>query len=202
MGPRRAALQPWLYILFGLMLAAAGTARAFGETLLRQRVLSALLALAGLAMAVSVVRWMRLRRRYNELQRAQLASLEAVNPGLASRLQSDGSLLLYGTIGSAASLLPDGRVWMEFEDERPGSNAIISREATPEERIVALVLGARRMPQLRQHLPIRPASAPDCDRCGGTGDWRSVICLSCMGLGWVDASTLTQLGNRSLRQID
>src|SRR3984957_12160740 len=211
MGPRRAALQPWLHLILGLLLAVCGTARAFGETLLWKRVLSALLALAGLALAVGVVRWMLLRLRYNEFQRAQLASLEATNPGLPSRLQSDGSLLLYGTIGSAGYLLPDGRVWMEFEDERLESNAITSREATPEERIIALVLGARHMPHLRQLLPVRPSSATDCERCGGTGHWFPdatrgvkdadawIICPTCMGLGWLDASTFKQLGVNATR---
>jgi hypothetical protein len=206
MGSRRAAFQPWLRLIFWLAAAAVGIARAFAGPTGWRRVLFAVLALAGVASAIAVIQWIRLRLTHREVRRAQFASGEAKNPELPSRLQPDGSLLLYGTIGSSGYLLPDGRVWMEFEDERLESDTITSREATPEERIIALVLGARHMPHLRQLLPVRPSSATDCERCGGTGHWFPdatrgvkdadawVICPTCMGLGWLDVSTFKQLG--------
>ena len=125
---------------------------------------------------------------FDELRRAQLAGLEPVNPEMAAWLRELGALYLYGTIGSEAVLLPDGRVRIWNADQWPESDAYTERDATPLERIGSIVLGARRLPQLRALLPERPAGTPDCACCAGTGDYphaKGILCPTCEGLGWV-----------------
>jgi hypothetical protein len=125
---------------------------------------------------------------FDELRRAQLEELEPVNPQMAAWLRELGALYLYGTIGSEAVLLPDGRMRIWNADRWPESGAYTERDARPLERIGSLVLGARKRPQLRELLPTRPPGTPDCLECGGTGDWRvgkGILCPTCEGLGWV-----------------
>jgi hypothetical protein len=124
---------------------------------------------------------------FDDLQRAQLAQLEEINLGSAALVRQNDAVYLFGTIGSEAVLLRDGRVRIWSADEWPDSEEYSERIATPTERIESLVLGAERYPQLQELLPQRPDDARDCTRCGGAGRLSAdsgVLCPTCHGLGW------------------
>ncbi len=56
----------------------------------------------------------------------------------------------------------------------------------PSLRMNALVVGAKKYPQLRSFLPERPSDAPDCVKCHGTGTiMKSFGCGACWSLGWL-----------------
>jgi hypothetical protein len=122
---------------------------------------------------------------FDEVQRANLAALAKVNPHMASRLRSIDALYLYGTIGSEAALLRDGTVRVWSADRWPNSEEYTERNASSSERVSALVLGAKKWPELRELLPSRPAKANDCTTCAGSGEISGVICPTCDGLGWI-----------------
>jgi len=57
-------------------------------------------------------------------------------------------------------------------------------------RVGALVIGAERIPGLKEVLPARPAEAQHCAECNGQGFTdlpnapRFLLCQTCWGLGW------------------
>jgi len=58
----------------------------------------------------------------------------------------------------------------------------------------ALVEGAKKYPDLRSLIPVRPPGARPCDGCGGAGyppGWPNITC-SCGGVGWVDSHSPSQ----------
>ena len=125
---------------------------------------------------------------FDRVRHQQLVALERDSPGTAAWLRERGAIYLYGTIGSEAVLLPDGRVRIWYADQWPESEEYTERDASPKERIGALVLGARRHPELHELLPERPDGAPNCATCAGTGDFPpapAILCPACEGLGWV-----------------
>jgi hypothetical protein len=102
------------------------------------------------------------------------------------RMSSDGSgVRIYADIGGAAFIRPDGSLIFEAWDSGP------YKEQAPGLRTLALVVGSREHPELRELLPSRPAAAPDCELCGGTGRLTrlgDLNCGSCFGLGWKPAA--------------
>jgi hypothetical protein len=102
-------------------------------------------------------------------------------------MEEAGGVLLYGTIGGAAYLRPDGSVWLHWAvDWVNDSEQYEWREAAGDDRWGALVLGARRIPELRRLLPVRESETPDCPRCEGSGFvLGGVICPDCGALGWM-----------------
>jgi hypothetical protein len=118
----------------------------------------------------------------------QLDEFEEHNPAMASLIRRLEAIYLFGAIGFEAILKPDGRV-MVLVDESLGepfpSVEPSWRSATEPERIAALVIGSRRIPELADLLPRRPAAATNCLPCRGTG-WlfQDVVCMDCGGLGW------------------
>jgi hypothetical protein len=100
-------------------------------------------------------------------------------------LQTDFSTSFYLTRGGRI-LVTDA-----FEPD------VRAREATEGETWSALILGARRFPQLLDLLPSRPADALDCGKCQGTRWWTMpardlngkeirIICPDCSGKGWIE----------------
>jgi hypothetical protein len=104
---------------------------------------------------------------------------------------------LHTDMGPSYYLTRDGRILTTdaFEPD------LEPRETSDCERSAALVLGARNLdaPQLLELLPVRPAAASDCPRCGGSR-WRRlrggtrigggdqpfmIICPDCSGRGWI-----------------
>ena len=92
------------------------------------------------------------------------------------------------TIGKMIFLRSDG-AFLEYEGD-PLPERLI-RE-TPDMDTVALAWGAERYPWLSALFPSRPADAPNCARCGGTGRLGNashrgsyIYCPSCAALGWV-----------------
>ena len=86
-------------------------------------------------------------------------------------------------------VLIDGRYWDETE----------VREATDDEAIVAIVVGADKsgITELLALLPQRPEQAITCARCAGsrwvragievgTGEPGKIVCYECRGRGWVN----------------
>jgi hypothetical protein len=135
---------------------------------------------------------------FDEIRRTQLARFDRINPPVAAWLRESGGIYLYGTIGSEAILLPSGAVRMSRADQWPESDVQTEREATTEERIAALVLGAEKWPQIAELLPARPTDAVDCSACRGAGMIPrpgGVICSKCHGLGWVSSNISQRLSN-------
>jgi hypothetical protein len=96
------------------------------------------------------------------------------------------ALPLYTDIGGASLLSTDGEVW-DFPWDAEQAEQVTGRE-----RMLALVIGAERFPELKELLPVRPASAPDCPECEGTGKFglsgssgQVMRCPDCAGLGWL-----------------
>jgi len=112
-----------------------------------------------------------------------LSHAKTHDPELVS---SDGSgVRIYGDIGGAAFIRPDGSLVFEAWDTGP------YQEQNPGFHTLALVVGCREHPELRELLPTRPADAPDCHACGGAGalaGFESLACGSCHGLGWKPAA--------------
>ena len=58
-------------------------------------------------------------------------------------------------------------------------------------KVGLIVIGAERVPELKEWLPKRPAEASDCQLCAGTGWLRlpsskaTILCMDCQGLGWL-----------------
>jgi hypothetical protein len=127
---------------------------------------------------------------FTELQRAQLAALDAINPAPAKLVRAHDAVYLYGTIGSEAVLLRDGEVRLWWSENWPASEEYSERLAAPRERTASIALGARKYPQLLELLPTRPIDAPACATCGGAGfvgGGDGIVCPTCDGLGSVPA---------------
>jgi hypothetical protein len=99
-----------------------------------------------------------------------------------------GALPLYGDMGGALLLRPDGEVLVvEWEAE---ANA---RPADRGGRLLCLAVAADTFPELRPLLPPRPAAAVSCPACNALGRLRltginhPLWCGECSGLGWLDA---------------
>src|SRR6266576_318069 len=81
----------------------------------------------------------------------------------AQDLQEAGGLLLFATIGSEAYLRPDGSVWYREDKNWPNDpEKYVWREGQGNDRWAGIVLGSKRIPELRALLPVRPANTPDC----------------------------------------
>lgn len=67
----------------------------------------------------------------------------------------------------------------------------LTSEIAPRDRLVALVVGAEKYPELRELLPARPADARPCPACSGTGlplsdeELSAIRCGTCCGLCYV-----------------
>jgi|SRR5882724_3712445 len=92
-------------------------------------------------------------------------------------------------IGGATLLRPDGELLSLGWGEAPGV------ETDPVLRTGALVVGARKHPELAQLLPNRPEGALTCEACGGTGEIHvggrtiGALCGKCGALGWRNAES-------------
>jgi hypothetical protein len=106
-------------------------------------------------------------------------------PALAKRL---GVLPLTWDMGGCLALRPTGEVvsWAWDQEEQ------VSLERSARVRHVAMFQGAAKFVDLRPFLPVRPADAPICTSCSGTGIasglpqelGEQVVCL-CGGSGWL-----------------
>lgn len=67
----------------------------------------------------------------------------------------------------------------------------LTSEIPARDRLIALVIGAEKYPELRELLPAKPADARPCPACSGTGlplsdeELTIVRCSTCCGLGYV-----------------
>jgi hypothetical protein len=109
------------------------------------------------------------------------------HPHLQADMAEAGGVMLYGPIGSAAFLRPNGSVWVHAAvDLINDPHTYEWYEANGNERWGALVPGARRMPKLQSLLPSRPPDAPNCSECRGSGFiLGDLVCPDCGALGWV-----------------
>jgi len=87
-----------------------------------------------------------------------------------------GALGVYGDIGGALMVRPDGSVLSMGWDEEQAS-------AAPDGwRIIALAAASYRFPELFDLAPERPPTARPCWKCEGSG------CEYCFGMGWLPDS--------------
>jgi hypothetical protein len=84
-----------------------------------------------------------------------------------------GGLAVYGDLGGALVLRPDGSaLGLGWDDEK-------AAEPSPGWRIIALAAASYQFPELAALAPERPPGAHPCWLCAGAG------CESCFGLGWL-----------------
>lgn len=98
------------------------------------------------------------------------------------------AMLLWGTIGYAAYLSEDGRVWIDTDPVTP----VGLRLANEREVVGALKRGAERHGVLASLIPAPPAGSVTCASCTGSGRVVPVTldpiwCGECDGLGWIRA---------------
>lgn len=96
-------------------------------------------------------------------------------------------------MGPMTYLTADGRVLLDFRSW-DGDEV---REATEDEAIMALVVGAKKtgVPQLLDLIPPSPNGGSECPMCHGTR-WAepvpnfgsTTVCITCSGRGWTAAS--------------
>jgi len=118
----------------------------------------------------------------------QLADYDRENPQRAQLLRQLDALYLFATIGMEAVLKSDGTVLVAVDEDwdQPDRPAPLFRPATEQERTASLVIAQKRIPELAQLLPPRPADAIECDKCRGSGYIiQQVVCGNCGGMGWI-----------------
>jgi hypothetical protein len=84
-----------------------------------------------------------------------------------------GALAVYGDIGGALMIQPDGLVLSAGWDDE---------QAVPAKggwRLIALAAASYRFPELSSLAPKRPATARTCWKCSDSG------CGTCFGMGWL-----------------
>jgi hypothetical protein len=99
------------------------------------------------------------------------------------------ALPLHGNRIFLWALRPDGEV-LCMDHEAWGHPT--EPETDPLILYAVLLHAARRHPELQELVPPRPATAKQCDRCGGVGSHErqdggtgsSESCMGCSGLGW------------------
>ena len=126
---------------------------------------------------------------------SRMAVAEREHPQSAEWIKEAGGITLFATIGAEAFLRPDGSVWYYQAVDWVNSDECEWREGQGNDRWAALVLGSKRMPELKELLPRRPPNAPNCQRCSGRGEIlvnrqadgqdRGIICPDCGALGWI-----------------
>jgi hypothetical protein len=117
--------------------------------------------------------------------------------GIDEEAVGHGAIALMGTLGSIFMLRPDGTFW--------DADADWGKPLAPlaeEWHMRALVWGVERFPWLAELLPSRPADAPSCADCGGTGHLGNspVLCATCDGLGWTPPNKPLQTDGASRRR--
>jgi hypothetical protein len=96
------------------------------------------------------------------------------------------ALPIYADMGGCIALRTDGSfVFLDWETEKT------SEEFDQQFKIVALVNGSEKYPELKVLLPARPEGANDCEDCNGIGRpiiegqvFKQAFCGKCWGLGW------------------
>ena len=104
--------------------------------------------------------------------------------GVARRLQA---LPIFPDISGCLALRPDGSfVFCEWD------TWICTEEIEPVFRLVGLVNGSEKYPELKALLPARPENAVTCKECKGTGRFiiedqvaENIFCGQCSGMGWI-----------------
>ena len=84
-----------------------------------------------------------------------------------------GGLGVYGDIGGALVVRPDGSVLSFGWDDDEAA------EPSPGWRVIALAAASYRHPELAALAPERPPTARPCWKCGGPGS------ECCFGMGWL-----------------
>ena len=130
------------------------------------------------------------RERVSAIVRSLLSGLneDDLHDGEERRLfRSEGALPVGWGLWSMVFLSPEGDV-LSID---PGSNEI-ERSHDLQNLAHVLVSASERYPEFRELIPDRPADAPNCVICGGTGLHHLSLpgmsppsCALCGGLGWV-----------------
>jgi len=116
----------------------------------------------------------------------QLRAVQARRAHTDDVIEQNDAFLLDPGLGPALYLTSDGRVLVDYREW----NGSPVREATPEEAIIALVIGARKtgVAELLSLLPPPPADAQTCPICQGThyAGEQKWMCPKCSGRGWLE----------------
>jgi hypothetical protein len=125
---------------------------------------------------------------------AELRAVQAQRGYTDEVIEQEDAFLLDPGLGPAQYLTADGRVLLDFREW----NGSPVREATPDEAVSALVIGARKtgVVGLLALLPRCPPDARTCPFCLGTHyvpapagadrvEQRQRMCPHCSGRGWI-----------------
>ncbi len=130
-----------------------------------------------------------------ELNESLLALLRAAQAerAMRDRFENEDTFLLDPGMGPAAFLTADGRVLLDFATWDGGP----LREATDDEAVGALVVGAKKtgVAELLELIPPPPDGASVCPACdgrrwiafghkAGSDEPGRMVCLDCRGRGW------------------
>lgn len=117
-----------------------------------------------------------------DIERLRLRWLEsAKRDHLAIVAEKAKALPVYVDMGGALLISEEGNV-LQYDDERGELGPLDDRLWFR----VALVTAARRFPELRVLFPEKPADAPECGMCGGSGLISGLQCGKCAGTGWLE----------------
>jgi hypothetical protein len=114
------------------------------------------------------------------------ASVAADWPGradVAERAARHGFVPLYADLGGVVGVRPDG-TFVGLGDDPDAAPAEMTSVRW---RDLAVLIGAKRYPELRALIPPRPPDAVTCANCAGSGviaELPTVTC-ACGGLGWI-----------------
>jgi hypothetical protein len=96
------------------------------------------------------------------------------------------ALPIFPDMSGCLALRPDGS--FIFLDDSTGKT---TEEIDLKFKLVGLVNGSEKYPELKVLLPVRPENAPDCEDCKATGRgifegqvFNNIFCGQCFGLGW------------------
>lgn len=96
----------------------------------------------------------------------------------------------------ALPILPDMSGWLALRPDGSfvfldGETEKTTEEIEPMFKLIGLVNGSEKYPELKVLLPARPENANDCENCKGTGRFlfegqvlTQAFCGECSGLGW------------------
>ena len=126
---------------------------------------------------------------FDRLRAAQIDRCETrAFPRIVPSLRAIDDLYLCSLPGHDSFLRRDGSVWDATAEGSPSSPTIRWTQATESQRIVALVIGAWRLPEVGVLLPPRSADAVDCPECIRRDLVLGfIVCHRCLGLGWIAA---------------
>lgn len=146
--------------------------------------------LQGWPLLDGIAKNMRVPNHVRHYVRQRIAEIKAAGRGPIS---PDGSaLVIAGRLGFTGYVSEEGEGFIETDGL--GDDSPPLRDDGPIGGIIALILGSRKYPVLREALPARTEHATTCTKCQRTGFTdvgqirNFLLCPECYGLRWASPS--------------